>query len=64
MRAQTELSISPTGRRLMKRPKQLPAADRRASKKTAAVPIGATVCPSILLGPWYPTECAGAACPL
>jgi hypothetical protein len=48
----------------MKRPKQLPAVDRRASKKTAAVPIGANVGPSMLLGPWYPTECAGIACPL
>jgi hypothetical protein len=48
----------------MKRPKQLPAVDWRASKKTAAVPTGANVRPSMLFGPWYPTECAGGACSL
>jgi hypothetical protein len=37
----------------MKRPKPLPAVDRNAAKKTAAVPVGADVRPSFSRWPVF-----------
>jgi hypothetical protein len=37
----------------VKRPKPLPAVDRNAAKKTAAVPVGANVRPSFLKWPIF-----------
>jgi len=42
----------------MKRPKQIPAVDRNATKKVAAVPVGANVRPSFLRWPVFNDDIA------